>query len=333
MSKELYLYTGIYDFTAQELIAQIEENMSEEIVLRENSPGGSVFATHGICAKMIEHGRVDIKVDGCAMSSAANLLPYARRVECLDVSKFVLHRADMEVTCKEEQDFLDGINKDLKAKFLLKVDAGKFKEVTGYTINDMFNPSQRINISLTAKQAKAIGLVDEIKKLSPKEITALNEKLHGVAASSEPVTPTEKILIPKKHIDKMDLSTLRAEHPALYNEVIALGKTDAIAQERDRSGAWMKFSDIDPKAVADGIASGAQISQTQMVDFLIKKSSPVALANIEAQAAVSIATPLANDIKAPEAQAADKVTADANLKAFRTEACKMTAQAGVKLSI
>jgi ATP-dependent protease ClpP protease subunit len=201
MSKELYLYTGIYDFSAQELIAQIEENMGEEVVLREMCPGGSVFATHGICAKLVEHGNITIKVDGCAMSSGANLLPYAKRVICLDVSKFLLHRADMDIESTEDQIFLDSINKDLKAKLLLKVDASKFKEVTGYTINDMFNPSQRINITLNAKEAKDIGLVDEIVKLSPKEITALNERLCGISASSE---ITKKEILTPKNKNKMD---------------------------------------------------------------------------------------------------------------------------------
>ena len=236
----------------------------------------------------------------------------------------------MECSSPEEQALLDSINKDLKAKFLIKVDASKFKEVTGYTINDMFNPNQRINISLTAKQAKDIGLVDKINNLSPKEVTALNEKLYGMAASVQPVIEVkEKEIVPIKKNNKMDLATLKAEHPALFAEVCAF----AVEKEKDRAGAWLKFSDVDPKAVADGIASGKDISQTQMADFIIKKTSPVALAAIEAQAAVTVVTPIAGSVVAPVAEDAKKAEAEANFKAFRNEANKMTAQAGVKLSV
>lgn len=330
MAKELYLYSGIYDFTAQELIAQVEENMSEDISLRVTSPGGSVFAANGIAAKISEHGNVNIKVDGCAMSSAANILPYAKSVECLDVSRFVLHRADIDVTCKEDQDFIDAINKDLKAKFLLKVDAGKFKEVTGYTINDMFNPAQRIDIPLNAKQAKAIGLVDKINTLSPKEATALNAKLYGVAAA---IPEPEKILIPKNK-PKMDLAQLKSEHPAVYAEAVANVAKEAIAQEKDRVGAWMKCHDIDPVAVAAGIESGLPLSQTQMMDFLLKKTAaPAALADITAAAAPAVATPVAGNVTTPVAAVEADTNKAANLKAFREEANKMTVSAGVKLSV
>lgn len=329
MAKELYLYSGIYDFTAQELIAQVEENMSEDVNLRVTSPGGSVFAANGIAAKISEHGNVTAKVDGCAMSSAANILPYAKSVECLDVSRFVLHRADMDVTCKEDQDFIDAINKDLKAKFLLKVDASKFKEVTGYTINDMFNPAQRIDIPLNAKQAKAIGLVDKINTLSPKEATALNAKLYGaVAAAPEP----EKVLIIKNK-PKMDLAQLKTDHPALHAEVVANVTKEVLAREKDRVGAWTKFNDVDPAAVAAGIESGLPLSQTQMVDFLLKKTAPAALASIEGAAAPAVVTPVGGNVATPVAASEAAVTAAANLKAFREEANKMTVSAGVKLSV
>jgi ATP-dependent protease ClpP protease subunit len=330
MAKELYLYTGIFDFTAQELIEEIEENMSEEIMLRVNSPGGSVFATNGMAAKITEHGNVTIKVDGCAFSSASNILPYAKKVVCLDVSKFVLHRADMDCENVEEQTFLDSINKDLKAKFLLKVDASKFKEVTGYTVNDMFNPSQRINISLDAKQAKAIGLVDEIVKLLPKDAKALNERLSGISAHSEPI---KKELLTPKNKQKMDLQAFKAEHPSLYNEVLASAKSEATALELDRVTSWSKFTEIDPKAVATGIESGKVITQSEIIDFLMKKTSPMALSAIESEAAKLIATPIGGEVEVAKEVDKKTIEANASLLAFKAERNKMTAQAGIKLSI
>lgn len=271
MSKELRLYSGIYDFVADSLIASIDELMGEEVTLRVNSTGGSVFANYGICAKMMEHGNVNIKVDGTAMSSAANLLPYAKSVSCLDVSTFLLHRADMMVENDGDKEFLARINKDLKSKLLLKVDADKFEKVTGTTIEDMFNAEKRVDVILTAKQAKQIGLVNTIINLTPAEVNALNN-VYSLAANNEQNKKTN-----------MNLEKLKAEHPALYNEVLALG----IAQEKDRVGSFMAFVELDAKAVKEGITSGKAMTETERSEFAIKAVSTKQLSNIVADSTPS----------------------------------------------
>jgi ATP-dependent protease ClpP protease subunit len=280
MAKELYLYSPIYDFVAVDLIAAIEEHSGEDITLRVNSPGGSVFSNYGICAKMTEHGAVNVKVDGAAMSSGANLLPYAKFVECLDVSTFLLHRADMYVENDADKAFLAKINKDLKAKLLMKVDQDTFKEVTGHTIEEMFNSETRIDIFLDAKQAKKIGLVDKITKLSPADVTAFNNKMFAVAAISNPTQENK----PTNHIT-MTLDKLKAEHPAVYAEVFALG----IAQEKDRVEACMAFVEIDPAAVKTAIEGGKPLTQKQMADFTIKAMSKNTLTALAGEQAPPVA--------------------------------------------
>ena len=165
MAKELYLYSPIYDFVVESLVSQLEENMGNEVCIRANTPGGDVFAGYALCAKMQEHGNVTVKVDGNANSIGSMALLYAKKVECLDVTTFVLHRADMYVSTPEQQTFLDKINKDLKSKYLQRFDKESFKEVTGVSIDEMFNPEKRIDIVLDAKQAKRIGLIQKINKL------------------------------------------------------------------------------------------------------------------------------------------------------------------------
>jgi ATP-dependent Clp protease protease subunit len=282
MAKELYLYSPIYDFVAQDLIAQMEENKTEDIVIRGNTPGGSVFSGWGIIAKMKEHeGNVLMKVDGSVASMGTFVLIFAQEAEALDVSKIHLHRADMYVNGPEDQAFLDGVNKDLKAKLTQKVDGAKFKEITGFTIDDLFDPEKKIEVWLSAKQAKAIGLIQRIVKLNPSEITALNR--FSIAANNPEDKPN-----PQPTNTVMTLEELKAKHPDLFAQVHALG----VAKERDRVGAYMAFNTIDPEAVAKGIKEGSDLSATQMAEFAVKGMNAAALIKVKADSP--------KDVKLPE---------------------------------
>lgn len=310
MSKEIYLYSPVYDFVAESLISTMNEN-PEELTMRVNSPGGSVFANYGICAKMQEHGNVICKVDGAAMSSAANLLPYAKSVECLDVSTFLLHRADMYVETEADKAFLARINKDLRAKLLARVDAVIFKEVTGFTIDEMFDSEKRIDITLDAKQAKKIGLVQKINKLTPSEVEAFNAKmLFNIAASSpEKEKPKTK--------NNMTIDTLKAEHPALFAQVVALG----VEKEKDRVEACLAFMDVDAKAVKAAIESGKDLSQKQMAEFALKAISNKSLTALTEEGAPVVTTTETvekeKDAKEKELEAFSNAV-DSNLKNYKT---------------
>lgn len=273
MAKELYLYNPLYSFIAEGLIAQLDEYMGTDVVIRSNTPGGSVFASYGICAKIQEHGDVTIKVDGNASSMGVFMLLFAKRVECLDVSSFTLHRADGPVSTPEDQAFLDKINRDLKAKMLARVDKAKFKEVTGFSVEEMFDPEKRIDINVNAKQAKEIGLVQKITKLSPAEIEAFNKNF-AIAATAEN-KPTNQ------NPTKMNIAELKASHPAIYAEVIELGIKQGAEQERERINAWAHFMDVDAKSVKEGIASGKAITQAQTFELMEKKFSAKAVSELE----------------------------------------------------
>lgn len=308
MPKEIYLYSPVYDFVAKDLISAMNEN-TEEITMRVNSPGGSVFSNYGICAKMQEHGNVICKVDGAAMSSAANLLPYAKSVECLDVSTFLLHRADMSVESEADKTFLARINKDLRAKLQARVDADIFKEVTGYTIDEMFDSEKRIDIMLDAKQAKKIGLVQKINKLTPSEVEAFNSKmLFNVAAFNENKN--------QKTNKQMTIEQLKAEHPALFAQVVALG----VEQEKDRVEACLAFMDVDAKGVKEAIESGKNLTQKQMADFAVKAMSKNSLDALNKEAAPNASTTEAAEKekteKAKEIEAFEK-SVDSHLKVIK----------------
>ena len=112
MAKELYLYSTIYDFVAERLIAEMEAVKGEDITLRVNTPGGNIFAGWGIIAKMQEHeGKVKIKADGMAGSFGLYMLAFADEVEALDMTTGLLHRADVPVDGNRDQQ--RGLGRDL----------------------------------------------------------------------------------------------------------------------------------------------------------------------------------------------------------------------------
>lgn len=273
MKKELYLYSGIYDFTAERIISALNENPDDDVVMRINSPGGGVLAGWGIIAKMQERkGKVHVKIDGGAMSMAAMISLFADHVEALDVSTIMLHRAIGYADTQEQKDWLNRINKDLRAKIETKVDAEQFEKVTGYKVADLFEKEERLDLFLSAKQAKQIGIVDSIVKADPDQIKAVAQ-MFDVAAQVTQIDNSKNIIMTKEDF--------KLKHPEAYNALVAEVKTAVLAEESDRVGSWMVFIDTDKKAVLDGIASGKAISATQMSEFVIKKTAQASLATLD----------------------------------------------------
>lgn len=264
MKKEIYFYSGLYSYIAEAIMTQMEAFKDEEdLWMRMNTPGGSLTAMWGICAKMQELGNVNIQVDGSAYSAGLYCLPFAKYVTCLDVSVGLLHRAASESynPTPEEVAFAKARNKDLKAKFAAKIDSKKLKELKGVTLDEIFDEEkERIDVILTAKEMKAIGLVDKIIKLDPSEISAY-EEMYRMAASAQPPTQTSKT---------MTLEKLKAEHPELYAQVVALGVTAGEKQERIRVKSWIAFAPIDLAACVKGIKEGSVIEADVMAEMQVK---------------------------------------------------------------
>lgn len=282
MAKEIRLYSQMYDFIVDTLMGQLDENQGENVTLRVNSPGGSVFAGWGLVAKIKEHtGSMLVKCDGLVASMALYMLLFCDDVEALDVTTFVLHRADMYVGDPEDQAFLDNVNAQLKDKLTKMVDVKMLKELKGVTIADIFNPDQRIDVRMTAAEAKKIGLINRVVKLTPAvraEMKADLDKWYGVAATIEPIQ--------KPNTEKMTIAELQAKHPELYASIFALG----VKKENDRIGGFLPFAEIDPKGVVEAIKKGEDMTPAQMSEFTIKAFSAKSLTDLSKQAPAAVLT-------------------------------------------
>ncbi|MGR3177778.1 MAG: ATP-dependent Clp protease proteolytic subunit, partial [Candidatus Anammoxibacter sp.] len=323
---ELYIYTPIFDFVAEFFIRSVDEAKGEKIDVRFNTPGGDPEAVWGMIAKLREHEEsVSLKVDGKADSAAAYFLLFFDDVEALNTSEFLFHRAHFASNndpSESAQERLDDINKHLRSAMEAKLDIPKFEKIAGVSLNEFFNSDTIINVNLNAKKAKSIGLVKKITNLAPEQVKALGVKF---AAYNKPNTVNEP---PKPKPKKMTLEELKAENPEIYsailNKGVIEGKATGTSGEKDRVQAWMAFNDVDPKAVAEGIEAGENLSQKATAEFARKALSVEALAKLKEENAGDVQTE-----ESPEFVAANdelKVAEDSgDVKAIATAKLKVEA--------
>ena len=302
---------------------------ADQITLRVNSLGGSVHAGYGLVAKIDESAvPINIKVDGVAASMAAFACVFAKSVECLDVSEFIFHRADMWSPTDSEKEYLRGVNAKMRKKMESKIDSELWASVTGVTYDQMFDENQRLDVVVDAKKAKKLGIVKKINVLSPveaKAISAMSDKYITAdessrfdnvfkqiraAAESIPENRPENKPVNPKPIIKMTIDQLKAEHPDVFAAAVKQG----VQAERDRVGAYMVYADVDIDGVKKGIESGEAISQTAMAEFTRKAISADLKKGATAETTKTVITdaPETDEQKqAKEIEAAAKRIADA----------------------
>lgn len=172
-------------------------------------------------------------------------------------------------------------------------------------MDQLFNPDQRVDLFLTAKEAKAIGLVDKINKIEPNEIEAFKQ----LAAMFTPATATQTQppIVKTQKPNKMTIEQLKAEHPALFAEVVALG----VAKEKDRVEACLAFIEVDAAGVKAAIEAGKDLSQKQMAEFSLKAINKTNLAGLSAENAGAT--------KTEEVDGKEKTEKEKELSAFEAE--------------
>lgn len=317
MAKEILHYFGFYSWTCEALITKIDELLGEEVTMRLNSPGGDLFSAVGVYAKIVEHGDVTMKVDGVAASAGFFATLYPKRVECLDVSRFMVHRADMYVNDPQQQLLLNDINKDHRKKLEARVDDAVFKEVTGITIADLFNPENRTDVWIDAKGMKKLGLVHKVNVLKTAEQKQMAQAMmewsfDKPAAQNKPTPPTPK---PTQTKEDMTIEKLQAEHPALYKSLIAKGKELGKKKEHTRVMAFMAFVAVDAKKVVEAIKSGEEFSTQTSAEFQAIAMSPEYLEKIKKTSAKAVVTGTTKD-DGGEGADPTKAAATAELNAF-----------------
>lgn len=81
----------------------------------------------------------------------------------------------------------------------------------------------------------------------------------------------------------MDLEKLKAEHPALYAQIVALGVTQGVAQERDRVTAHLTMGEAsgDMATATAAVADGSEMTETLRAKYM---TAGMNRANVQARA-------------------------------------------------
>lgn len=329
MAKEVYLYGYMYSQTAMDTMREIEAAKGGDLVLRINSDGGDVMGSYGSIAKFQEfEGKKSIKVDGKANSMALFFLTYANsEVEALDVSEFILHRAaygqwfeKSEYMTAEMWAYLDGVNSKLRTALEAKIDVEKFEKIKGVKLDEVFSNENRIDVVLSAKEAKQIGLIDKIVQITPQRKSEIEAMSMKVAASTmglkiAPIEANQE----KQTIEtnnKMNIEKLKTEHPDVYAQIVALG----VEQEKDRVSAWMVFADVDADAVKAGIESGKFMSAKETAEFGRKTFAKTEVEKIEANSTKEVKTEKVEEKATAQMSEVEKL--EASMKADLAESVK-----------
>lgn len=298
---DLLLYGSIYQWSAEALHDQVKEAKESDpegaapFYVRINGEGGEPEYGMSIIAKIqqldADGELAGVLVEGQAHSMYLFLLAYLdpSKVKAIDTAMAVLHRAAYSPWMEKSEGFAGSIyeqmrdktNKDLEKAFRAKVDVQTLENLPqfkskGITLKDIFDTSKREEVLLSAQDLKAIGLVSEIQKVTPRkvaEIQALQDRFKGInALSSQEYKMAAKAVsqeVKQKNLDKpMDLQELKTKHPELY----AQAKAEGAAEEKERVEAYLEFADIDLDAVKKGIEAGKPMSAKEIA-VLAKKAA------------------------------------------------------------
>lgn len=303
---ELYLYGPIFSFRAEEEILPGLESANqagdEEVTMRINSPGGSVASGWGIAAKMGEISKqVNVKIDGVAASMGTVIALFGNNIQALDVSEIMIHRAAGPEETQEERDLLARVNKNLKDKLKARVDADKLKEIAGVTIDQLFDTNrERMNVWLTAQQAKQVGIVDSIRKIDSKEaesefkgtnIAALNNTEGRTIVAKQTGDPNNE----PQNQNVMTFEELKAQYPGIFNQAKEEGRKEGYDQgvtaERERVKSFLTYVDADQKDVVERINNGEDLKPSVREDYNRKLQTKAIKGQLENESPENTNTP------------------------------------------
>lgn len=366
MPKDILIFGRVDEFNTRLLFdsidAILDKDENADLNFRINTRGGEPSYGYSAVAKMFElPNRKKIKVDGDALSWGCYMCCYGESVECLDVSRFMIHRAAFAEWFEESVYFTDELKADLAARnsFLEKafrnsIDVEAFENLKqlkekGITIKDIFSMDSRIDVFFSAADAKKIGLVDKINKITPAAKAEIEARMEDVSMriaaeytgkkqTKLPFQVIEAIettpVIESKSKTNMTLEELKAQHPAIFAQAKAEGEAAGRAAEKDRVDGILVYAAYDLQGCTEAIASGKNLTEKQKNEFSLKALSAESLKNLSsANAPVVGATAAAVEGKttsAPAPAAAGSEALTAEQKAMDEAEAELDALLGLK---
>lgn len=280
------------------------QNKDGELLIVVNSGGGSVFSAAEIYTALKSFsGKVKVQIVGMAASAASVISMAGQHVEMSPVAQLMIHNASTSA-------WGDYNEMDATSEFLQKVNQTITKAYRSKTSKTEDELLQMMNKTtwMTASEAKENGFIDAI--MFENEIDAVASINHPALVDGaipknvldklrqqlkqDPINTTMNSI--SENVggnNKMDLKTLKNEHPELVNQIAE----EAVNNERQRikdieNIAQPGMDDIVNKAKFE---TGASAADTAME--ILKAQKEQTTANLQAR--ITDAAPL-NQIEVTE---------------------------------
>jgi len=216
-------------------------NQDGELLVVVNSGGGSVFSAAEIYTALKSfNGKVKVQIVGMAASAASVISMAGQHVEMSPVAQLMIHNASTSA-------WGDYNEMDATSEFLQKVNqtiTNAYRSKTSKTEEELLQMMNRTTW-MTASEAKETGFIDAI--MFENELDAVASIKHpslveGAIPKSvldqlrqqlkvDPMNSTmNSITQNEEGSQKMDLETLKNEHPELVNQI----EKAAVNNERQR---------------------------------------------------------------------------------------------------
>jgi len=258
-----------------ELIEKIDE-VGEDSVISWNCFGGSVYAGQQFADYLNNcEKKLDANVSGIAASLGAALLPFFNKVTGAAQCDVMIHAASggSGSNLRHTNEFLyNALAKKINEETFEKITGKKLKEVM------MSEGDQRIDVWFTGKDAKKMGLFDEVYDL-------LDTKTNSLLPTNEigykiPTYILEKYNTNKKkdmEIKDVTAAQLQAENKEVYNAILAIGKNS----EKERVAEIMNYAKYDIDKANEIIKSGENLKIKDVEHFVEKKFNAAKIESLE----------------------------------------------------
>lgn len=198
----------------------------EEITLRIDSPGGSVFAGIGLYSYLKDHkAKKKVYIDGMCASIATVIAMSGDEIYMNNASQFMIHNpwtiaVGEAKELRHDAEVLEGLKDSIINAYMTKTNLTKEELVKAMDKTTYYN----------AKDALAAGFITEITHtidakncLEDWDMTYSNyEKNYNKNTLDIQITENEE--------RKMTLKEIQDKHPDIYNEILNIGKNE----ERER---------------------------------------------------------------------------------------------------
>lgn len=288
---------NIDTYTVKSILRQAR---GEDITINFSSPGGSVFTGIKVFNLFKNYaGKVKFHLTGLAASMGSYIVLSGDEITAEPNAVFMIHNVSAWTggdhrELRKTADLAEGLTKLLSKEYVAKTgesdkkirammddetflfgseikDAGFVDSIVGEEDSDP--DAKQIHMSLAKESFEAV--MAKVKEEKPEDYEEAAAILPNFNFKAE--TTVNAPVVAKQEIIKMNLEKLKAEHPALYAQIVAEGHAAGVVSERDRvvGHLTMGNSSGDMKtaegAIKDGSAMTAALQATYMSAAMNRK--------------------------------------------------------------